>query len=385
MQRNVYFGEIRKNPLASFPLEYFSPTPLECEISLSSHAHAQVAFAQEALGVLRGFSDARPMVLAAARLAAIQDSLNSSRIEGTKATLGEVLIDETQPSARRDVAEVRNLIRATEFALQARLQYPIGVRLMRRIHEILMSDASSASKTPGEFRKSFVWIGQQGGSIEQAELIPPAASELAELLHNWEIYVNECKSEPTVIRNAMAHYQFETIHPFLDGNGRVGRLMAMLMLVEDGSLAHPVLSLSRNIEMNRDAYYNALREVRTSGDMGGWVEFWAIMIRFAAEDATDRLRKLSALADDFASEAPNKAMQRFIEVMFHNPIVSVSGTKSQLKLATSTAAGLIARAVTLGWLVPLGDSRQGARQFWVSTGIWKIITNEPLPLDEALL
>jgi Fic family protein len=383
----VFFGKYATDPLALNPVTYFLPDPISTDYELPNYVHAEVAFAQAALGELKGFSAGDPVLVAATRLATLQDALDSSRIEGTQATLGEVLADETNPSgATRDVIEVRNLRLAIDQGFELLRDLPIGVRMMRRLHQTLLDTPASQSKTPGEFRRSFVWIGKPGQTLESAELVPPAHHEIPELLADWERFVNEPKSNiPPVIRNAIAHYQFETIHPFLDGNGRLGRLLALLMLMDDGILTHPVLSISTQIEKNRSAYYKALGAVRTQGDMAGWIEFWATMLKMSATAALGRFERLQILHLKYIREAPNQSTRALVDAIFQNPLATVSTIRTHLGVTQPSALALLRRGVELGWLKPIGESSPGRRQFYIASELWQAITKEPEPTDSRLL
>lgn len=383
----VFFGKYAIDPLASQPVKYFLPDQIADDYDIPNYIHAEVAFAQAALGELKGFAAGDPVLVAATKLATLQDALDSSRIEGTQATLGEVLADETNPTgSSRDVVEVRNLRSAIELGFDLLEELPIGVRLMRRLHEVLLNNPESQSKTPGEFRRSFVWIGRPGQGIESAALVPPVHTEVPGLLADWERFVNDPKVRmPPVMRNAIAHYQFETIHPFLDGNGRLGRLLALLMLRHDNVLEHPVLSISSAIEMNRSRYYESLGNVRTKGDMAGWIEFWSVMLRFSAEAALERFQKLQALRLKYIAQAPNQSTRELVGAIFQNPLATVATIRSHLGVSQPAALGLLRRGVELGWLKELGQPQVGRRQYYLAAELWAAITNEPEPTDSRLL
>lgn len=383
----VFFGKYARDPLALTPVAYYLPDLIHEDYEIPNYVHAEVAFAQAALGELKGFAAGDPVLVAATRLATLQDALDSARIEGTRATLGEVLADETNPAgATRDVVEVRNLRYAIDQGFALLQELPIGVRMMRRLHKTLLNTKEASVKTPGEFRKSYVWIGKPGGTIESAEFVPPAHQELPALLADWERFVNEPKTKmPPVIRNAIAHYQFETIHPFLDGNGRLGRLLALMMLMDDGILSHPVISISSQIERNRSGYYKALGAVKTEGDMAGWIEFWATMLRFSATEALGRFQRLQVLHARYMNEAPNQSTRSLVEAIFQNPLATATTIREHLGLTQPSALALLRRGVELGWLRPIGDSTQGRRQFYIASELWKAITNEPEPTDSRLL
>ncbi|MEY3966864.1 MAG: hypothetical protein RLZ96_390 [Actinomycetota bacterium] len=375
-----FFGEYRIDPLASAPIRYYSPQLIDPHLQIPNYVHAEVAFAESALAELRGLLEAAPLLSAATRLASIQESLDSSRIEGTRATLSEILLSPTGSlNVRRDIVEVRNLQAATELGISLISEVPIGVRVLREMHAKLMSNGIDPSKTPGEFRKSFVWIGKQGQSLENAELVPPAASELPGLLADWERFVNSETRMPAVYRSAIAHYQFETIHPFLDGNGRIGRLVAVLMLISEGVLPGQVISLSSLIEANREGYYKALREVRLSGDMAGWVEFWAKMLRFSAEAAMSTFRKLQGLRESLLQRVRSPSLRSLVDLTFRYPVVTVPDVTSQLGLAPSSARELLRRGVAQGFINELGPAKSGSKQYWVASQVWQILTDEVVP------
>ena len=378
--KKPFFGEYRIDPLASQPLRYYSPQLIDLDLQIPNYIHAEVAFAESALAELKGLLEAAPLMSAATRLASIQESLDSSRIEGTRATLSEILFSQTGPmNGRRDIIEVRNLQAATELGISLISEVPIGVRVLRKLHAKLLSNGIDPSKTPGEFRKSFVWIGKRGESLEDAELIPPAANELPELLADWESFVNSESRMPSVFRNAIAHYQFETIHPFLDGNGRIGRLIAILMLINEGILPGQVISLSTLIEANRDGYYKALREVRLSGDMAGWIEFWAKMLRLSAEAAISTFRQLQSLQESIWIEVKNPTLRGLVDLTFRFPIISVPDVCAELGLVPSSARALLKRGVTQGFLSELTPAKSGSKQFWVAGQVWQIVTDEVVP------
>jgi Fic family protein len=385
--KDVYFGKYALDLLAMNPITYFLPDPIASDYEIPNYVHAEVAIAQAALGELKGFAAGDPVLVAATRLATLQDALDSSRIEGTQATLGEVLADETNPlGATRDVVEVRNLRLAIDQGFELLKEIPIGVRMMRKLHETLLNTPEARTKTPGEFRRSYVWIGTPGQSLETAALVPPSHEAVPGLLADWERFVNEPKTKmPPVIRNAIAHYQFETIHPFLDGNGRLGRLLALLMLMDDGLLSHPVLSLSSQIEANRSTYYATLGAVRTEGDMAGWIEFWATMLKFSAFEALARFQRLQALHLRYTAEAPNQSTRALVEAIFQNPLATIATIRSHMGVTQPAALALLRRGVELGWLKPVGESTQGRRQYYIASELWAAITNEPEPTDSRLL
>lgn len=303
--------------------------------------------ATRALGELNAFTMIVPNVDIFIQMHITKEANTSSKIEGTKTEMDEVLVAKNQidPEKRDDWQEVRNYIDAMNSAIKELESLPISNRLIKNIHAILLNSVRGESKQPGEFRKSQNWIG--GASLATAYFIPPHHNEVSELmsdlekfLHNEEIFV------PHLVKIAIAHYQFETIHPFLDGNGRIGRLLIPLYLVSNGLLKKPSLYLSDFIEKNKSAYYEALTRVRTDNDLTHWIKFFLEAVIVTAKSGVKTFetilslkQEMDALIVGFGKKAHNAS--RLLEMLYQKPIVNMTDVGRELNLAKATVSSLI--------------------------------------------
>lgn len=311
------------------------------------HINTMLEDATRALGELNAFTMIVPNVDIFIQMHITKEANTSSKIEGTKTEMDEVLIAKEQidPEKRDDWQEVRNYIDAMNTAIKELETMPISNRLIKNIHAILLDSVRGEAKQPGEFRKSQNWIG--GASLATAYFIPPHHNEVSELmsdlekfLHNDEIFV------PHLIKIAIAHYQFETIHPFLDGNGRIGRLMITLYLVSNGLLKKPSLYLSDFIEKNKSAYYEALTRVRTDNDLTHWIKFFLEAVIVIAnsgvttfQDILSLKQEMDSLAISFGKKAHNAS--KLIEFLYQKPIIAISDIIEPLGMSKPTANSLV--------------------------------------------
>ncbi len=303
--------------------------------------------ATRVLGELNAFTMIVPNVDIFIQMHITKEANTSSKIEGTKTEMDEVLVSKEQidPEKRDDWQEVRNYIDAMNYAIKELDTLPLSNRLIKKIHEILLDSVRGEVKLPGEFRKSQNWIG--GASLASAYFIPPhqmhvdeLMSDLEKFLHNEEIFV------PHLIKIAIAHYQFETIHPFLDGNGRIGRLLITLYLVSNGLLKKPSLYLSDFIEKNKTAYYEALTTVRTNNDIERWIKFFLEAVISTAKSGIKTFEAILALKQEmdalivgFGKKAHNAS--KLIEFLYQKPIVSMADVSEALGIAKATTSSLI--------------------------------------------
>lgn len=303
--------------------------------------------ATRALGELNAFSLIVPDIDLFIQMHVVKEAQSSSKIEGTQTGIDEALMPESQirPEKRDDWREVRNYVEAVNTAVVELARLPLSNRLLRRTHAILMQGVRGAHKMPGEFRTSQNWIG--GSSLADAAFIPPhhegvpaLMSDLEQFWHNENIVV------PHLIRVAISHYQFETIHPFLDGNGRIGRLLIPLYLVSHGLLAKPSLYLSDFFERNRASYYDALMRVRTSNDLIHWVRFFLNGVAKTATKGRDVFRQVLALRTEVEQMAAGMGKRAglaraALNVLYRQPMVEAGDLSRALEVTTPTANALI--------------------------------------------
>ena len=296
-----------------------------------------------------------------------KEALMSSQIEGTQATLEDVLDPMIEANTNRNVADVINYIKATEYAINRLQSLPLCNRLIKETHAVLMEGVRGQEKTPGEFRYSQNWIGGQGSTLKTARYIPPCPEDMTEAMSDLEKYINAEDGVDDLIRAALIHYQFETTHPFLDGNGRVGRLLITLYLMERKVLTTPALYISYFLKRNRIEYYDRMTEVRRNGNYEQWVCFFLQAIYESAQDSTATIDKLTALHDQnleivegMGRAAKNaKLVFRYLEA---NPIIEIRKTAEALNVAFNTVSSVVNRLVEKGILVQ-SDNKSRNRTF----------------------
>jgi len=284
-----------------------------------------------------------------------QEAVLSSQIEGTQSTLEDVLAYEanaTHNKAPKDVAEVVNYVRAMNHGLKRLPELPLSLRLLREIHQELMHNVRGAERTPGEFRTSQNWIGPPGSTLANAAFVPPPAHELMKFLGDFEKFIHAHKVDtPLLIQCGLAHAQFETIHPFLDGNGRVGRLLIALMLCEANALARPLLYLSHYLKANRAEYYDRLTAIRERGDWEGWLRFFLRGVAQVSAQANETARRIVALRETQRTTfAANANALKLIDALFEKPIVNVKQCSDILNVSYVTANALVAKLEKAGLL-----------------------------------
>ncbi|MBQ4059096.1 MAG: Fic family protein [Lachnospiraceae bacterium] len=284
-----------------------------------------------------------------------KEALISSQIEGTQCTLDDVLDPEVEANANLDVSDVINYVKATQYALNRLERLPLCCRLIREIHEVLMENVRGQDKTPGEFRHSQNWIGSANCSLKDARYIPPNVEDMQNAMSDLEKFINENVDYDPLIRVALIHYQFETIHPFLDGNGRIGRLLILLYLIEQGLLAKPVIYISYFLKKNQVEYYDRIGEVRRSGNFEQWIRFFLEAVSKAASDSLEAIRQLSALHDTNIEKLPKTTrskdnLRAVFDYIEQYPIIDIKRTAKELDISYNTVATAVKKLVELGIL-----------------------------------
>lgn len=281
-----------------------------------------------------------------------KEALLSSQIEGTQCTLEDVLDPELDINTNLDVADVINYVKATQYALEQLEKLPICNRLLRSIHAVLMEGVRGQEKNPGEFRRSQNWIGPAGCSLKNARYIPPNVEDMKAAMSKLEKYINENQEYDPLVQAALIHYQFETIHPFLDGNGRIGRLLILLYLMEQKLLSKPVIYVSYFLKKNQIEYYDRISEVRRSGSYEQWVRFFLEAVSAAAVDAMESIEQLSALHDQNLNLIPKATRSKdnvravFVYLEQH-PIIDIKHTASALGVSYNTVSAAVKKLIAL--------------------------------------
>jgi Fic family protein len=355
------FGEARHTPGRHGYVAYF-PAPIPRALELAPPTVRRLADAEAALGQLAGIGSLVPSPDLLIRPYLLREALSSTRIEGTQASMPEVF--ETDAAGERpnaDVEEVVAYVAAMQWGLEQLSELPLSTRLLREIHRRLMAGARGRDQAPGELRTSQNWIGAPGSTIETARFVPPPPAELADLLTDWERFAHEQAELPLLVQDALLHSQFQTIHPYLDGNGRLGRLLLVFFLIARGRLTAPLLYLSAYLERNRRSYYDALQTIHETGDAIPWIELFLAAVHTQAADAVARARGIIELRERYRRAAagvgtPNALA--LVELICENPIVTTRSIEDRLGVSRPTALRLLRRMEEQG---VLSEGAAGAR------------------------
>lgn len=331
--------------------------PSDPPLVVDSEMLALLSRADQALGRLDGIVKVVPDPDFFVGMYVRREAVLSSQIEGTQSTLQDLLEVELEPSRRdryADVVDIVNYVSAMNYGLERLNALPLSLRLIREIHDVLLHDGRGAHAAPGEFRRTQNWIGPSGGTLRQATFVPPPVPEMHEALNSFELFLHSGDERPVLLDVGMAHAQFETIHPFLDGNGRVGRLLITFLLVHRGALRSPLLYLSFYFKLHRTEYYDRLMSVRRDGDWEGWLKFFLRGVAQTADEATITAERIFELRELHRSLVIEHGLGsnglKLLSYLFRQPIVDVKRSAGAIDSAFPTANRLVSKLEELGLL-----------------------------------
>lgn len=365
-------GTLRNNLSGKLAYYSFFPTPLQSlrQLNLTEETYRTLSACSRKLGELEGMLYFVPNADMYLTMYARKEALLSSQIEGTQCTFDDLLSPSQTQLHHKDVADVVNYVRAVDRGVELLKKMPLCTRLLRQVHTVLLDGVRGTEKNPGELRSSQNWIGPSGCTIATASFVPPNIEDLSNTLQDLERFINEPQVEmDPIVRAALVHYQFETAHPFLDGNGRLGRLLITLMLINDGVLHSCLFYPSFQFKKNRSEYYRQLTSVRERGTYEEWIEFFCNSLLESAKDSVGSLKNLvdlhnrstATITENLGRTAANG--QRLLGILEEHPIVDTAFIAAQLDIGRSTASSLVKSFEELGILRPLDESRQRYRQY----------------------
>lgn len=340
----------------------FVPSPLPPRIEIDWNLSRILSDADRAIGALSGSGHMLPDPQLLIQPLVRREAVLSSRIEGTQASLTDLVAYESAGTDAGDALEVSNYVEALNFGLERLERLPLSLRVIREIHEKLMHGVRGGDRAPGEFRRSQNWIGSPGSSIANATYVPPPVADMHRALDALEKFIHAPSPLPPLVKAALIHYQFEAIHPFLDGNGRVGRLLIAFVLRTEGVLEHPLLYLSAFFERHRREYYRLLLSVSSRGTWMDWIAFFLRGVDQQARDAGIRIRALVELRDKFrrsVSVARNAgALHDVVDRLFVLPAISVTSLAKRLGVSYPAAKSSLEKLVQAGIVWPTKQGRE---------------------------
>jgi Fic family protein len=344
-----------------------APLPPDPPIRFDGDLLALLSRADQALGRLDGVAQTLPNPDLFVAMYVRREAVFSSQIEGTQSTLEDLLAFELDPrglDVPRDVEEVVNYVRAMNHGLERLVSLPLSLRLIREIHAELLRDVRGADRRPGEFRTTQNWIGAGGTRLTEASFVPPAPADLPAALDDFERFLHD-DSLPALVQCGLAHAQFETIHPFLDGNGRVGRLLITFLLVHRSVLHRPLLYLSLYLKRHRAEYYDRLTAIREDGDWEGWLAFFLRGVGDTAHEATEAARRIVDLREQHRATVQARGLGvnglRLLDLMLRRPVLNVNLVKDSLAVTFRTAGRLVEQAESAGLLREVTSHRRNRR------------------------
>lgn len=357
----------------------FIPPPLPPALSMSAELVAALSEADRATGEVSGLGRTLPNPHLLAMSLLRREAVLSSRIEGTQASMADLVLfeaDPQEPAHAADVQEVANYMKAANHVLAAERRLPMSLPLLLETHGILMSGVRGSTAAPGEFRRTQNWIGTPGCLLSDASYVPPAPADLWSCLDAFEKSLHRDDPLPPLLRVAAIHYQFEAIHPFLDGNGRIGRLLVVALMVEWGLLPGPLLDISAFIEPRRDDYYKALMGVSTEGDWHTWMLFFLDAVSNQSRATLHRATRLRALRDDYrsrlATPRASALLPALVDQLFARPAITIVEASKALNVTHRAATVNIEKLVSAGVLQEVRTG--GKRRLFIAGGILDALT-----------
>lgn len=362
----------------------FIPHPLPPKLEWDNSLVSLISKADLALGTLSGLGENLPNPHLLIYPFIRREAVLSSRIEGTQSSLSDLLLFEaTKLEKQRDVKEVQNYVHAIEYGLKRLEELPLSLRLFRELHNILMEEVRGERATPGEFRQSQNWIGPSGCTLNEATFVPPPTPEMLDALDQLEKFLHADTDLPPLAELALIHYQFEAIHPFLDGNGRIGRLLITLFLCQQGILTKPLLYLSAFFERHRQEYYELLLGISQRGAWRRWIEFFLQAVVEQSNDAVRRARRLLGLHQSYYQTSLEKRLPptagQLIELIFMRPVINVSVVREFLRVTFPAAQKAINALGKEGILTEITGGKRN--KTYTAEEILKIL-EEDMPLQQ---
>jgi Fic family protein len=359
----------------------YEPDGLPPVLSFDATLVKKLTVAERALGELAGVGSMLPNPHLLIGPFLRREAVLSSRIEGTVTRLEQLLLFEARQEESEqtgDVAEVANYVRALEYGLARLPQLPVSLRLLKEIHERLLEGVRGADKRPGQFRAVQVMIGRQGQSLEDARFVPPPPSTVNDHLRALESFIHQANDLPVLVQLALIHYQFEAIHPFMDGNGRMGRLLITLLLCERGSLPQPLLYLSAYLERHSDAYRDHLLHVSQGGGWTDWIRFFADGVAEQAIDGVQRARQLLALQKQYREQMQGKShsslVLRLVDELFASPVITIGRAEEVLKVTFRSAQQNIDKLLKTGILREITGKQRN--RVYLAQGIMNLLDEQ---------
>ena len=349
-------GHYTSNMSGEAEYKSFTPSPLPPVLNIDLDMMNKTVRANKLLAELNSASKLLPDTNLFISMYVRKEALLSSQIEGTQCTLEDVFNPDNDVNSNLDYADVVNYVNATDYAVARLNEFPLCNRLLRDTHSVLLCGVRGEDKNPGEFRKSQNWIGASGCSLKNARYIPPNVEEMEKAMSDLEKYINSDEEYDPLIRTALIHYQFETIHPFLDGNGRIGRLLILLCLIQYDLLEKPVIYVSSFLKNNQMEYYDRISEVRRSGNYEQWVRFFIEAVAATAEDALNTIKALCQLHSrnkailPVSKRTPDN-VSRLFDYIEQHPIIAIGRTAKALSLSFNTVSAAVKKLVACGVLI----------------------------------